>query len=281
VVINTLNGVAGPILLKILPSLPLKIKKLNFTPDGNFPKGEPNPLLPVQQKETSKAVKVLNADFSAAFDGDADRVFFTDEKGKFIPAFYITALLLEKKILRSTKKIKIVTDTRSVWTIKKVVDSKGAKLILNRAGHSFIKERMRKENALFGAETSGHYYFKDFYFCDSGIIPFLMMLEILSTEEIPLSKLIAPYYSHNFAIREKNFKVKNGQEIINQIKNKYRRGKQNFIDGLSVDFKSFRFNLRPSNTEPLIRLNLEAKNKKVMKAKAKEITGLIKKLAKK
>jgi phosphomannomutase len=257
---------------------------LNYEPDGNFPKGRPDPLIPENRDEISKLVVEHGADLGVAWDADADRCFFFTEKGEFIEGYFVTALLARIFLKRNNEQ-KIVHDTRLTWAIEDMVKTLGGKSISTKAGHSFIKERMRKENAVFGGEMSAHYYFRDFYFCDCGMIPFVMMLEYLSGHNRKLSALMHDtFWKTYFVSGEINIKVADVPAIIAKARTKYESNATHLDeqDGISLDFvdeaeaeNSWRFSVRGSNTEPLIRLNVEAKSQELMEQKRDELIALI------
>jgi phosphomannomutase len=268
-------GMAGVVLKKMLEGLPIEIIELNFQPDGSFPKGRPDPKIEERRQEVEALVKKEKADFGVAWDADADRCFFFDEKGKHIDAYYITAILA-KHYLTKQPQNKILCDVRLIWAIQDVVDKLGGQLIINKPGHAFIKDTMRKQDILFGGETAGHYYFKDNFYADNGMIPFLLVLERLCQSDDKFSQ-IADYYRKNYPNSgEINQQVKDKEAVLQKISKKYQDGKVDHIDGVSVEYDDWRFNLRKSNTEPVIRLNVEAKTQKLVDQKTKEILQLIK-----
>ncbi len=268
-------GMAGIFLKKMLEGLPIEIIELNFQPDGAFPKGRPDPKIPERRQEVENLIKKEQVDFGVAWDADADRCFFFDEKGHHIDAYYITAILA-KHYLSKQPQQKILCDVRLVWAIQAVANELGGQLIINKPGHAFIKDTMRKQDILFGGETSGHYYFKDNFYADNGMIPFLLILEMLCQSAEKFSQ-IADYYRKNYPNSgEINQQVKDKDFVLQKIDKEYQDGKVTHIDGVSVEYDDWRFNLRKSNTEPVIRLNLEAKTKKLVDQKTKEILQLIK-----
>jgi len=275
IVANPNFGVGGRAVDKIFEGLDLEIVKLNWESDGNFPKGRPDPLIPENREEISQRIIEEKADFGVAWDADADRCFFFTEKGEFIEGYFITALL-SKIFLEKNPGTPIIRDTRLTWAIDDMVKENGGKLIPSKAGHAFIKERMRKEDAIFGGEMSAHYYFKDFFYCDNGMIPVVMMLEFLSTQEKTLSEIMNEmFWQKYFVSGEINTQVESVPAILAKAKEKYSQGEINEIDGVSADFSDWRFNVRGSNTEPLIRLNVEAKTKELMETKTKELLEMI------
>ena len=284
IVANPNFGVGGKALDKILENLEIELVKINYNPDGNFPKGRPDPLIPENREEISRLVVEHKADFGVAWDADADRCFFFTEKGEFIEGYFITALLTKIFLSKSSPE-KIVHDTRLVWAIEDLATQLGGASVSTKAGHSFIKERMRKENAIFGGEMSAHYYFRDYYFCDCGMIPLVMMLEFLSAQEQKLSEIITElFWQKYFVSGEINTAVPDVKTMIEKIGSLYQENaaKTDLQDGISLEFtdpenesNNWRFNVRGSNTEPLIRLNVEAKNKELMEEKTAELLKII------
>ena len=269
-------GVAGRALDKLLEEANISVEKLNYQPDGNFPKGRPDPLIPENRAELSKLVIDTQSDFGVAWDADADRCFFFTEKGEFIEGYFITALLA-KIFLERNPKESIIHDTRLTWAIEDIVKKMVATDISTKAGHSFIKERMRKENTVFGGEMSAHYYFRDYFFCDNGMIPLVMMMEFLSKEEKTLSEIMHEmFWDKYFVSGEINTQVADVKNVISKTKEIYSPGaiKIDETDGISIDFADWRFNFRGSNTEPVIRLNVEARNQKLMEEKRDELLKL-------
>jgi len=267
VVANANFGMAGIVVQRMIAKgkLPLEIKPLNFEPDGTFPKGRPDPLVPENRGETSDLVKATNADFAVSWDADADRCFFFDEHGDFIDGYYIVALLASI-MLRTHPGGKVIIDPRMVFATRKAIQDAGGTPIMNKVGHAFIKERMRKEDAIFAGENSAHLYFKDNYYCDNGMIPFLLILQELSITGKKMSELVKPWTDAVKVSGEINFTVKDVKAVIAEITKKFIDGEQNTIDGLSVEYPHGRFNVRGSNTEPLLRLNVEAYTQADMEA---------------
>ncbi|MEW6616292.1 MAG: phosphomannomutase/phosphoglucomutase [Thermodesulfobacteriota bacterium] len=274
IVANANFGLAGEVAKKLTGDMPLDIIGVNFTPDGSFPKGRPDPLIPENRHETISRIKETGADFGVAWDADADRCFFFDETGEFIQGYFITALLA-KTFLKRHPGGKIIFDPRLTWANIDTVIENGGIPIINKCGHAFFKDRMRREDAVFAGETSAHYYFRDNYYADNGMIPFMVMLEILSASGKTLSELVAPLKNRYFVSGEINREARNTQRILEIIEKKYREAIVEHIDGLSIEYPDWRFNLRSSNTEPLLRLNLEAKAKEIMEEKQDEIIKLI------
>ncbi|MBI4089678.1 MAG: phosphomannomutase/phosphoglucomutase [Candidatus Levybacteria bacterium] len=258
--------------------LPLKVIPLNAKPDGAFPKGPPNPLLPESRKEFLDLVVKKSADLGVSWDADGDRCFFADEKGNFIEGYFITAILA-KEILQKHPNSKILIDPRLTWATTEEIERSGGKVVVCKPGMTIIAARMKKDNIVFGGEMSSHFYFKENFYRDNGLIPLLIILEMLGKYNTTLSKLASPYTSKYFTPGEINFETENKDEIIKTLQNKYEKGKQEFIDGLSVEFPDWRFNIRKSNTEPLLRLNLETRSKKLMEEKRDELIDQIKSLS--
>ena len=257
VVLDGGNGMAGPTVGPILDRLGLDLVPAYWTPDGNFPDHEPNPLLPENRESIIAAVRANGADLGIAFDGDADRCFFIDETGEFIAGDFITALLA-RSLLRTHPGEAILYDLRASRAVADSVEAAGGRAYRNRVGHAFFKLRMRKEGSLFGGEVSGHYYFKDFYCADSGTIPALLILELLSVEKKRMSQMLAPYRERYFISGEINSEVADQQAKMREIAERYSDARQATLDGISIDYEDWHFNVRPSNTEPLLRLCLES-----------------------
>jgi phosphomannomutase len=276
VVMNANFGMAGVAATKICKNLPIEIVPLNFEPDGNFPKGRPDPLIPENRVETSELVRTSKADLAVAWDADADRCFFFDEHGCFVPGVIITALLAESFLLKHPGE-KILHCPRVVWPVIDTVLKYGGIPLENKVGHSFFKERMRKENAIFGGEMSAHYYFRDNFYADNGMIPMLLIFEFLGMQEKKFSELVHPFFEKYFFSGEINFQVEEKEELLQMLEKKYSDGKISHLDGLTIEYDDWRFNIRPSNTEPLVRLNIEAKSQKLMEEKREELSEFIKK----
>jgi phosphomannomutase len=264
------NGIGGKVVSGIVKDLPVQIIPMNFEPDGRFPNGEPNPLLEEKRIGIIERVKQEGADLGVAWDGDADRCFFIDENGEFIDGYYITALLAEA-FLKKKPGSKIIFDPRLIWANIDVIKQYDGIPLINKSGHAFIKERMRKEDALFAGEMSAHYYFKDNYYADNGMIPLVLILELMSVTNKSLSELLFPLKSKYFISGEINCLVESPSEKIREIEEYYKDGEISCIDGLSVEYPAWRFNLRASNTEPFIRLNIEAKSKGLLEEKTMEL----------
>ncbi len=275
VVIDAGNGMAGAMLPPILERLPVEAVRCFFEPDGSFPNHEPNPLLPENREFVMSKVREEQADLGIAFDGDADRCFFVDETGEFVPGDFATALLAES-MLEKEPGAKIIYDVRASWAVPDVVERHGGESLVNRVGHAFIKERMRKEGALFGGEVSGHYYFRDFNQADSGTIPALLMLELVSKRGEPLSEILRPFTERYFITGELNTPVPDVALKLQELKEHFAdEGEVSHLDGISVTAEDWHMNVRPSNTEPLLRLNLEALAPDLMERKRDEALAVI------
>jgi len=275
VVLDGGNGMAGPMAGPILDELPLDQVQTYWTPDGNFPDHEPNPLLPENRTFIVKKVLSEGAELGIAWDGDADRCFFIDDTGQFVDGDFLTALLAES-ILAKDPGAQILYDVRASRAVRDVVEAAGGTASVNRVGHAFFKTRMRAEGAAFGGEVSGHYYFRDFYCADSGTIPALLILELLSIKGKRMSELLAPYRERYFISGEINSEVHDQDAKMKEIAERYSDGEVSWLDGVSVDYDDWHFNVRPSNTEPLLRLNLESLvSPDHMEAKRDEVLELI------
>lgn len=275
VVVNAGNGCVGPALDELEKNLPIKMIKVFHEPDSNFPNGVPNPLLPENRHSTIEAIKQNNADLGVAWDGDYDRCFFFDEKGNFIEGYYIVGLLA-KSILKLNPNEKIVHDPRLTWNTIEVVKNFGGEAVVSKSGHAFIKQKMREVNAIYGGEMSAHHYFRDNFYSDSGLIPFLLILQLMSEENKPFSSLVEEMVNSFPCSGEINSTIENPKEKLEQIKEKYSDGIIDELDGVSIEYPNWRFNVRLSNTEPLIRLNVESRGDKIlMDQKTKELLDLI------
>lgn len=277
VVMNAGNGCAGPIIDLLEAYLPLEIIKICHQPDGTFPNGIPNPLLPEHRTLTRNAVLEHQADLGVAWDGDFDRCFFFDENGNFIEGYYIVGLLAQALLVNNPGQ-KIIHDPRLTWNTIDIVKQAGGIPIQSKTGHAFIKERMRTENALYGGEMSAHHYFRDFAYCDSGMIPWLMVVELMSKRGLPLSQLVGERIRKYPASGEINRQVGDSTQVIEAIREHYEPASSDidFTDGLSLDMGEWRFSLRESNTEPVIRLNVESRgDAKLMQDKTSELLVLI------
>jgi phosphomannomutase len=257
VVLDGGNGMAGPMVGPLLERLPLDLIETYWTPDGNFPDHEPNPLLPENRTFIIEKVRQSGADLGIAWDGDADRCFFIDEHGEFVDGDFLTALLA-KALLAKQPSETVLYDVRASWAVPDTVRAAGGTPEINRVGHAFFKTRMKQEGSLFGGEVSGHYYFRDFYCADSGTLPALLILELLSKSRQTMSQLLAPLRERYFISGEINSEVADQQAKMQEIAERYSDAKQAHLDGISIDYEDWHFNVRPSNTEPLLRLCLES-----------------------
>jgi phosphomannomutase len=275
VVLDGGNGMAGPMVGPLLDRLGLDLVKTYWHPDGNFPDHEPNPLLPENRRFIMGEVVRLKADLGIAWDGDADRCFFIDDTGAFVDGDFLTALLA-CSMLEKHPGATILYDVRASWAVPDTVREGGGRPLINRVGHAFFKTRMRQEDAVFGGEVSGHYYFRDFYCADSGTIPALLILELLSRRGRRLSQLLEPYRSRYFISGEINSEVADPQAKIEQLSRLYADGAQSRLDGISIDYEDWHFNVRPSNTEPLLRLCLESlRSRQDMERRRDEVLAVI------
>ena len=275
VVVDGGNGMGGPMVGPILGKLPLDLEEMYFEPNGEFPDHEPNPLLPENRQMIMDRVRSTGADLGIAWDGDADRCFFIDGSGEFCDGDFICALLA-RSVLGKSPGATILYDPRSSRAVPDLVAAEGGRSDLSRVGHAFFKARMREEQAAFGGEVSGHYYFRDFWNADSGTIPALLVLELLSLDGRTLGELIDEFRSHYFISGEINSEVADQESKMAEIAERYGDGEITRLDGVSIDFPEWHFNVRPSNTEPLLRLNLESLvSYEDMEAKRDEVLGLI------
>ncbi len=269
------NGMAGPMVGPLLERLGLDLIEAYWTPDGNFPDHEPNPLLPENREFIMQEVVRQEADLGIAWDGDADRCFFIDETGRFVDGDFLTALLTES-LLEKYAGATVLYDVRASRAVADTARQHGGTALVNRVGHAFFKTRMREEGAVFGGEVSGHYYFRDFYCADSGTLPALLLLELLSQRGARMSELLEPYRSRYFISGEINTEVDDAPAKLEELAERYSDGEQGRLDGLSVDYEDWHFNVRPSNTEPLLRLCLESLvSPEDMEAKRDEVLGVI------
>jgi phosphomannomutase len=275
VVLDGGNGMAGPMVGPILDGLPIDQVRAYWEPDGDFPDHEPYPLLPENRRFVVDKVVSEEAELGIAWDGDADRCFFIDDTGTFVDGDFLTALLAES-ILAKDPGATILYDVRASRAVRDVVERAGGTAEVNRVGHAFFKTRMRDTGAAFGGEVSGHYYFRDFYCADSGTIPALLILELLSIKQRQLSELLAPLRERYFISGEINSEVADQDAKMHEIAERYADGEVSWLDGISVDFPDWHFNVRPSNTEPLLRLNLESlESPEDMAKKRDEVLHLI------
>jgi phosphomannomutase len=275
VVVDGGNGMAGPTVGPLLKHLKLDLVELYFEPDGEFPDHEPNPLLPENRELITKTVKKEKADLGIAWDGDADRCFFIDGEGTFVDGDFLTALLAES-LLGKKGGGEVLYDVRASRAVADTVAAAGGTSQVNRVGHAFFKARMRETGAIFGGEVSGHYYFKDFFCADSGTIPALLILELLSEKGATMVELMEDFRSKYFISGEINSEVADQEGKMEEIAERYSDGEITRLDGVSVDYEDWHFNVRPSNTEPLLRLNLESLvSPKHMEEKRDEVLKLI------
>jgi phosphomannomutase len=276
VVVDGGNGMGGPMVGPVLEKLGLDLEEMYFEPDGEFPDHEPNPLLPENRKLIEDRVRESGADLGIAWDGDADRCFFIDGDGVFCDGDFVCALLARAALAKSPGAT-ILYDPRSSRAVPDLVEAEGGCSDLSRVGHAFFKQRMREEGAVFGGEVSGHYYFRDFWNADSGTIPALLMLELLSVDGRSLAELMAEFRSKYFISGEINSEVEDPEAKMAEIEELYREGAEvAHLDGVSIDHPDWHFNVRPSNTEPLLRLNLESLvSREDMEAKRDELLAII------
>jgi phosphomannomutase len=277
VVLDAGNGIAGMVAPHLFDRLPCRTTRLCFEVDGTFPNHEANPLIEENRRDIVERVKQEKADIGIAWDGDADRVFFIDGTGEFIAGDFVTALLAEAFLLKHPG-AKIVYDVRASYAVKDIVAKYGGTALMNRVGHAFFKRRMREEGAIFGGEVTGHYYFRDNFYADNGFIPALLILELMSRKGQTLEQLLAPLREKYFISGEINTKVgdmRAVQEKIDALAARYADGKVYTMDGVSVEYPDWHFNVRPSNTEPLLRLNLEATSPEMMATKRDEVLDFI------
>ncbi|WP_410677677.1 phosphomannomutase CpsG [Avibacterium paragallinarum] len=281
-VINSGNGAAGHVIDAIeaqfrAKRVPVEFIKIHNNPDGTFPNGIPNPILPDNRQDTIDAVLTYQADMGIAFDGDFDRCFLFDENGGFIEGYYIVGLL-SQAFLQKNKGAKIIYDPRLIWNTVKLVEENGGEAVMSKSGHSFIKEKMRAVDAIYGGEMSAHHYFRGFFYCDSGMIPWLLVMELVSTTGKSLGELVNESINTFPSPGEINSKLVDAQAAIARVRAAYEENaiSVNEIDGISIEYPNWRFNLRTSNTEPVVRLNLETRgDRKLMLEKTEEILALL------
>jgi phosphomannomutase len=275
VVVDAANGMAGAMLPPLLERLPVDAVRCYFEPDGTFPNHEPNPLLPENREFIVSKVREEGADLGVAFDGDADRCFFVDDTGEFVPGDFVTALLAEA-VLRKEPGATVLYDVRASWAVPDTVAKLGGTALVNRVGHAFIKHRMRREDAAFAGEVSGHYYFRDYFQADSGVIPMLLVLELVSQKGAALSEILRPFRERYFLTGEINTPVADVPLKLQELKERFGpEGRISHLDGISIEADDWHMNVRPSNTEPLLRLNLEARSPELMERKRDEVLALI------
>ena len=277
IVANPGNGCAGPIINRLAESVPCEFVMIHGRPDGNFPNGVPNPLLPENRAATSAAVREHGADLGLAWDGDFDRCFFFDETGAFVEGYYLVGLLADA-LLRRHAGGAIVHDPRLIWNTIEVVQRAGGRPIMNKTGHAFMKERMRREDAVYGGEMSAHHYFREFSYCDSGMLPWLLVLQEMTATGKPLSALVGAMQAAYPASGEINRRLHDPQAALKKVEATFAAAAiaVDRTDGLSLDLESWRFNLRLSNTEPVVRLNVESRgDEALVREKTAEILALL------
>ncbi|MDR0183629.1 phosphomannomutase [Lysobacter arvi] len=277
IVANAGNGGAGLVIDELAPHLPFEFVRIQHEPDGTFPNGIPNPLLPENREATARAVREHNADFGIAWDGDFDRCFFFDASGRFIEGYYLVGLLAEALLARNPGE-KIIHDPRLTWNTIEMVRDAGGIPVQSKTGHAFIKERMRAENAIYGGEMSAHHYFRDFAYCDSGMIPWLLIADLISRSGKSLAEMVEDRMAAYPCSGEINFKVDDAKAAIERVMSHFAPQSPQIdrTDGISADFGDWRFSLRSSNTEPLLRLNVETRgDEALMEARTRELSSLI------
>jgi len=275
--VNAGNGGAGLVVDELAPHLPFEFVRIQHEPDGRFPHGIPNPLLPGNRAATADAVRAHGADFGIAWDGDFDRCFFFDDQGNFIEGYYLVGLLAAQ-LLEKHPGGRIVHDPRLCWNTIDMVKAAGGVPVMSKTGHAFIKERMRAEDAVYGGEMSAHHYFRDFAYCDTGMVPWLLIAERISTTGIPLTQMVEQRIAAYPCSGEINFKVADAAAVVHRLHDNYAGGAlvEDRTDGLSLEFATWRFNVRSSNTEPLLRLNVETRaDVALLAAKTAELRRLI------
>lgn len=274
-VVNGGNGCAGPVIDLLELILPFEFIKINNIPDGTFPNGVPNPLLPEKREVTAQAVREHGADLGLAWDGDFDRCFFYDQNGRFIEGYYMVGLLAEA-LLQTHPGATILHDPRLTWNTREVVKKNGGIPIMTKTGHAFIKEAMRQEDAVYGGEMSAHHYFRDFGYCDSGMVPWLLLCQLLCDRGVTLSSMVDDYMRAYPVSGEINSKVADPDGVIRSVEELYRDAELDYTDGVSVTLPEYRFNIRKSNTEPVLRLNVETRgDEQLLKEKTDELLTLI------
>ena len=275
IVVNPGNGGAGAVIKKMEKKLPFEFIKINEKPDGTFPNGVPNPLLPENRAVTSKVVIDKKADLGIAWDGDFDRCFFFDEKGNFIEGYYLVGLLAQV-FLEKNPGEKILYDPRLTWNTEEIIEKFKGQPVRCKSGHAFIKECMRTNGVIYGGEMSAHHYFRDFSYCDSGMIPWLMVTELMSRTGKTLAQLVEARVALYPCSGEINRKVENAGEVLAKIEKKYADAKLDYLDGISVEYAKWRFNIRISNTEPVMRLNVETRgDEKLLQEKTVEVLAIM------
>jgi len=274
-VVNGGNGCAGPIIDLLEEHLPFTFIRLNHEPDGTFPNGVPNPLLPEKREVTAKAVREHGADLGIAWDGDFDRCFFYDENGRFIEGYYIVGLL-GVSLLGLHPGATILHDPRLIWNTEEMISAAGGNPVMTKTGHAFIKEKMRATDAVYGGEMSAHHYFRDFGYCDSGMLPWLLVCQLMAASGNSLSAMVDDRMAAYPVSGEINSRVKDPDAIIQAVEAQYADGEKDYTDGISISYPRYRFNLRKSNTEPVLRLNVETRaDEHLLKKKTEELLALI------
>jgi phosphomannomutase/phosphomannomutase/phosphoglucomutase len=279
VVVNAGNGGAGPVIDQLEPYLPIEFVKVHHQPDSSFPNGVPNPMIEANRASTIEAMRASGADIGLAWDGDFDRCFFFDEHGGFVEGYYLVGLLAEA-FLKRYPGSRVVHDPRLTWNTIEIVKRLGGEPVLSRSGHAFIKQRMREADAVYGGEMSAHHYFRDFAYCDSGMIPWLLVLAVMSETGKTLGELVSAR-QHLFPVSgEINSEISDAKSVTARVQAHYAKTalRVDYTDGLSMEFDQWRFNLRSSNTEPLVRLNVEARNsEQLMRQQTAEVLRLMEK----
>ncbi|MEA3401265.1 MAG: phosphomannomutase [Armatimonadota bacterium] len=281
VVVNAGNGCAGPLLDMIAEHLPLRLTRIDHEPDGTFPHGVPNPLRPEKQQRTADAVRRSGASLGVAWDGDSDRCFFFDEDADFINGYYLVGLLAQRMLHDAEPGARVIHDPRLIWNTIEIVRENGGQPVQSKTGHAFIKERMRSEDAVYGGEISAHHYFRAFYYADSGMIPWLLVADIISRQQRPMSELVAEHEERFPCSGEINVDVADEdaqRHALGHVREHFEElgGEVDTTDGVSVAFDRWRFNLRPSNTEPVIRLNVESRgDRDLLEEKTSEVLAQI------
>jgi phosphomannomutase len=274
VVLDTGNGMGAVGAQAILSRLPLETVKMYFELDGSFPNHPPDPLVEENRRELAERVVAERADLGIAWDGDADRCFFIDDTGRFVPGDFVTAVLAEA-FCRKEPGARVIYDVRASRAVPDRISAAGGTALVNRVGHAFIKQRMRKERAVFGGEVSGHFYFRENWFADNGMIPALVVLEMLGRERKKLSEMLAPLRERYWISGEINSRVEDTSAALARLEERYHDARIQKLDGISVDYDDWHFNVRPSNTEPLLRLNLEAYDREEMERRRDEVLAVI------
>lgn len=274
-VVNSGNGCAGPVIDLLEKHLPFTFIRLHHEPDGTFPNGVPNPLLPEKREVTAAAVREHGADLGIAWDGDFDRCFLYDETGRFIEGYYIVGLL-GVAMLQQHPGATILHDPRLIWNTREMISAAGGNPVMTRTGHAFIKEKMRELDAVYGGEMSAHHYFRDFGYCDSGMLPWLLVCRLMAERGKRLSEMVDDCMKAYPVSGEINSRVKDPEAVLRAVEQRYGDGEKDYTDGLSVSYPTYRFNLRSSNTEPVLRLNVETRgDEKLLKEKTQELLALI------